>query len=483
MKSSTFNVLLLLTIISSIICGHHTKDEWRARSIYQILTDRFSKDDNTNKECSDLSKYCGGTFNGIKNHLDYIKGMGFNAIWISPPLKNKEGSFHGYHNIDIYSINEHFGSAEELKDLINECHKNDIWVILDAVPNHMAGDLDYTKFIPFNKSEHYHSLTDADCDGHWDEQEYKENCRIWGMPDLAQENNFVKEELINWLKSMIDNYGFDGVRYADVVNVPKWFWKEFTEAADTYTLGIVSSDNTEYIADYQKYMDGVGDYPLFNEMRSCFSNKSSMESLSQYIKNNHSKYSNPEYNGIWFSNHDQPRFLNSSTNVKGFENGIIFTLFFQGIPIFYYGDEQYYSGGNDPFNREVLFDNYNEDSELYKMVKIANGIRKDYKAYEKEFKQIYVDSNFYVFTRGDVLIAVGNGKEGDITVTEHGYNNGDRLCNQLGDKECVNIVYPELKIEMDGNPKIFIRSTRGTNGAKVFGYSLLYLIAILLIMF
>ena len=481
MKSNFINALLILSVIASSLCDHHTKDEWRSRSIYQLLTDRFSKEDNSVKICENLGNYCGGTFNGIKNNLDYIAGMGFDALWISPPLKNKEGSFHGYHNIDIYSINEHFGSSEDLKDLISECHKRDIWVILDAVPNHMSGDLDITTFIPFNKSEHYHTLTDKDCEGHWEEQHYKENCRIWGMPDLNQENDYVKETLIDWLKYMIDEYGFDGVRYADVANVPKWFWGNFTEAADTYTFGIVSSSSTEYIADYQNHMDGVGDYPLYYVMRDCFQNES-MVLLSDYIKNNHSIYKNPEYNTIWFSNHDNKRFLNETDNVKGFQNGIIFTLFFQGIPIFYYGDEQSYTGGSDPTNREVLFDNYNSESDIYQMVKTANSVRKEYKTYEKEYKEIYVDDNFYVFTRGDVLIAVGNGKSGEITVTGHGYNNGDKLCNQLGDKECVSVVYPELKIDMDGSPKIFVRDQANSAGNKIIGLSMVYLIAFLLIL-
>ena len=41
---------------------------------------------------------------------------------------------------------------------------------------------------------------------------------------------------------MLNEYGFDGIRYADVPNVPKWFWGNFTEAANTYTLGIVGVD-------------------------------------------------------------------------------------------------------------------------------------------------------------------------------------------------------------------------------------------------
>ena len=136
----------------------------------------------------------------------------------------------------------------------------------------MSGDLPISSFIPFNSEEHYH--TDADCERHSDEQLYKENCRIYGMPDLNQDNTYVRETLKSWLKSMINDYGFDGVRYADVPYVPKRFWGEFTEAAQTYTLGIVggnqrTENDVKYIADYQDYMDGVGDYPLFYNLRSA----------------------------------------------------------------------------------------------------------------------------------------------------------------------------------------------------------------------
>ena len=109
------SIFIYLIILSLSLCAHHTKEEWRSRTIYQLLTDRFASTDDKIKDCLYLNNYCGGTFKGIIQHLDYIAGMGFDAIWISPPLKNKEGSFHGYHNIDLYSINEHFGTKDELK--------------------------------------------------------------------------------------------------------------------------------------------------------------------------------------------------------------------------------------------------------------------------------------------------------------------------------------------------------------------------------
>ena len=43
-----------------------------------------------------MTKYCGGTWKGIENNLDYIAGMGFDAIWISPHINNKGNDYHGY---------------------------------------------------------------------------------------------------------------------------------------------------------------------------------------------------------------------------------------------------------------------------------------------------------------------------------------------------------------------------------------------------
>ena len=43
-----------------------------------------------------------------------------------------------------------------MKNLIKACHDKDIWVILDAVPNHMAGDVPIESFIPFNKAQYFH---------------------------------------------------------------------------------------------------------------------------------------------------------------------------------------------------------------------------------------------------------------------------------------------------------------------------------------
>ena len=149
--------LLLLLLISSI--STRTKEEWKSRSIYQILTDRFARTQNTGN-CN-YSKYCGGNYQGIINKLDYIKGMGFDAIWISPIVENTPDSYHGYHLTNLYNLNSHFGSESDLKNLITACHSRDIWVMVDVVANHVGPiGTDYSKITPFNLAEHYHDYCD-----------------------------------------------------------------------------------------------------------------------------------------------------------------------------------------------------------------------------------------------------------------------------------------------------------------------------------
>lgn len=453
MFSKFFFFIIINILLSLSQSAHHSKEEWKSRTIYELLTDRFARTGGDYRVGCDLSNYCGGTFQGIQQHLDYIAGMGFNAIWISPIVKNKDGSYHGYHAIDLYQINPHFGSANDLKELIKACHKKDIWIVLDAVPNHMAPDFSIPSMNPFNRDEYYHDNCDITDENN---QQQRENCRLFGLPDLKQEHQFVREKYLEWIKDIVEEYDFDGVRYADVPYVPKWFWKEFSEAANTYTFGVVSSSNPTYIADYQRYMDGVGNYPLFYTIKDSFCG-GSLSKLEWYLFNQHTAYLNPKYNVNWADNHDNPRFLNWCNDKRLFRNALIFYFFYEGIPTFYYGDEQYFNGGNDPNNRENMFGFHDTQSEVYKMMKIANGVRRNYKAYDQDFVQRYADNYFYAYTRGNVLIAVSNVMSLQRSITYHPYSEGDKLCNKLKEGDCVTVTGGVIYVNMEGEPKIYVK--------------------------
>ena len=114
-------IIIFLSLI--ILTLSADREEWKKRSIYQLMTDRFATDNPNPPYCNvTLNNYCGGNHKGIIQKLDYIQGMGFDAIWISPIVKNAEGSYHSYHTTDFYALNEHFGDEKDMHDFIG--HSN-----------------------------------------------------------------------------------------------------------------------------------------------------------------------------------------------------------------------------------------------------------------------------------------------------------------------------------------------------------------------
>lgn len=77
--------------------------------------------------------------------------MGFNAIWISPVVENLDNGYHGYWATNWEKVNEHFGSEDDLKSLVNAAHAKGIYVMVDVVANHVGPvGTDYSKIYPLN---------------------------------------------------------------------------------------------------------------------------------------------------------------------------------------------------------------------------------------------------------------------------------------------------------------------------------------------
>jgi alpha-amylase len=89
-------MLFIKAIVASLLCAVSSvsaadTNAWKSRSIYFVLTDRIarSSSDNGGAVCGDLGNYCGGTFKGLESKLDYIRGLGFDALWITPVVASK----------------------------------------------------------------------------------------------------------------------------------------------------------------------------------------------------------------------------------------------------------------------------------------------------------------------------------------------------------------------------------------------------------
>lgn len=68
--------LAAATALLSSVTDAATADEWKSRSIYQVVIDRYARtDSSTDAACEDLSQHCNGTWVGLINNLDYIQGQ------------------------------------------------------------------------------------------------------------------------------------------------------------------------------------------------------------------------------------------------------------------------------------------------------------------------------------------------------------------------------------------------------------------------
>jgi glycosidase len=123
--------------------------DFREETIYFLLTTRFFDGDPSNNFfCRDRIKFNGsgeaedphwrGDFKGLIHRLDYIRDLGFTAIWITPPIENRSGlDYHGYHGYDWTRIDPRLESPDATyQDLINAAHARGIKIIQDVVINH-----------------------------------------------------------------------------------------------------------------------------------------------------------------------------------------------------------------------------------------------------------------------------------------------------------------------------------------------------------
>lgn len=135
------------------------------KQFYFVMTDRFANGDEDNDEGglsgdrlatgfdpTSTGFFNGGDIAGLRGNLDYIKGLGTTAIWLTPSFKNKpvqgEGDqasagYHGYWITDFTQIDPHLGTNEELEAFIDEAHAEGIDVYFDIITNHTADVIAY----------------------------------------------------------------------------------------------------------------------------------------------------------------------------------------------------------------------------------------------------------------------------------------------------------------------------------------------------
>ena len=87
----------------------------------------------------------GGTLQGLRSKLGYLRRLGITALWVSPPFRQVafEPSYHGYGIQNFLDVDPHFGTREEFRDFVQAAHEQGIYVILDVVAHHTGNVFAY----------------------------------------------------------------------------------------------------------------------------------------------------------------------------------------------------------------------------------------------------------------------------------------------------------------------------------------------------
>ncbi|WNS45020.1 alpha-glycosidase [Paenibacillus sp. MMS20-IR301] len=391
---------------------------------YQIMTERFANGNPLNDPEGteawggkpELDNFFGGDLQGVLDHLDDLQELGINALYFTPLFVSP--SNHKYDIVDYKRVDPYFGDNELLKQVVEECHKRGIRVMLDAVFNHCSD-----QFPPFQdvlqKGEysvyrdwfHINSYPAEIVDGI---PTYDTFGFYGNMPKFNTANHEVKSYLLEVAEYWIKEIKVDGWRL-DVANeVDHHFWRDFRKVVkaanpDAYIVGEVWSDSLNWLLGDQ--FDSVMNYPFSGTVLEFFNGGMDGITFGQRIGGLLMRYPQ-QTNEVVFNllgSHDTPRLLTVlGEDKRKLKLTVVFLFTFMGTPCIYYGDEIGLTGHEDPDCRKCMeWDKDKQDRELYDFYRLMIALRKEHKALrEGRFRILYARENdpCIVYERADELI-------------------------------------------------------------------------------
>lgn len=345
--------------------------EWMKHAVfYQIFVDRFDrgiadKDDSyINISWGDIptpKSFAGGDIPGITRNLDYLCGLGISALYLTPVFKSI--SNHKYDISDYYTVDPMFGTNQDLKELVKECHKRGIMVVLDAVFNHVS-----ERFPAFcdvkekgRHSEYFDWFVIYGDKINTEECNYETFAACRYMPKLNTSNPAVRDYLTDIAVHYITEYDIDGWRLDVSDEISQEFWRYFRNAVkrakkDAVIIGENWHDAYRNLRGDQ--YDSIMNYAFTKAMLDFFADEGTdvgktAEKLNELIVRNKDGVNRMMLNLL--DSHDTHRFFTRIGENRNLMKQALATLFFFiGTPCIYYGTEILMPGVHDPDCRRCM---------------------------------------------------------------------------------------------------------------------------------
>jgi glycosidase len=263
---------------------HVPSPDWRDQVIYFAVTDRFADGNprNNNQGVGEYtpgqrSRYQGGDLQGLTQRLDYIRGLGATALWITPPVANQwinpSGDYTGYHGYwaeNMLKVDKHLGTLADYQALSRGLHRRGMYLVQDIVVNHMGNFYTYRNRWqpgqpahgweahdqtapvprpsqpPFNLNDPRDARQRAAGIYHWtpDISDYnnplqEHTFQMSGLDDLNTENPAVRRALRRSFGHWIKAAGVDAFRVDTAFYVPPAFFADFLHAKDPAAPGVL----------------------------------------------------------------------------------------------------------------------------------------------------------------------------------------------------------------------------------------------------
>lgn len=287
-----------------------------------------------------------GTFRALEGDLDRLRSLGVDILWLMPihPIGevSRKGSVGSPYAIrDYRAVNPDMGTVEDLKHLVEACHRRDMKCIIDVVYNHTSPDSVLAHEHPefFLRDEHGSPTRRvADWSDIVDLDYHNEN--LW---------EYQIETLVQWAKIV------DGFRCDVASSVPLEFWCRAREAVEQVRPGAIwLAESVHAIhnrhlraqggvavsdGDLYRAFDMTYDYDIWPYIEDCFSSGAGLKTYLHMLNMQEAAYGANYVKLRCFENHDQPRAAARVEGEEALRNLLAMLYFLRGTTLLYSGME------------------------------------------------------------------------------------------------------------------------------------------------
>ena len=279
-------------------------------------------------------------FAEIEKWIPHIKGMGFNAVLLSPVLKSRS---HGYDVTDYFTIDNRLGTNDDFQSLVRKFHESGIRVVLDSVFNHCGRDFFAFRRLMQNSRDFADWFSGVDFSRQsplGDPFDYDTWSGYYELPKFNFQNAAVRNYLLDAARFLIDTFDVDGMRLDAANELDFGFMAELRRVTEGLKSGfwlmgeVVGGDYTKWVN--ASVLHSVTNYILFKSLFSS-QNDNNLYELAYGVENSVPDSGLPLY--TFLDNHDQNRIASNVSNPANLNT--LYTLLFTlpGIPSVYYGSE------------------------------------------------------------------------------------------------------------------------------------------------